>query len=133
MNHLLKITIIGILILLSCTTKNEIQNSTYTIEIQKNCTDSLALYTTNQGTYLHCGIGVSYDIKYEDKTDALSVLLYDYEFQYKPSSKIPIARFEFKKRESNLVLNSIEYLHEHYEGEFRYLDSKMRTAEYVKI
>lgn len=130
---LLKTTIIGIFILQACTAKNEMQYSTFTLEIQENCTDSLALYSSNLGSYYHCGIGVTFDIKYEDKTKELAVEIYDFEVQYKPSEKIPIARFNFKKDESNLLLNSIEYLHENYKGEFRYLEYKIRTAKYIKI
>lgn len=102
--------------LTSCTNKKEPTENIFTLEIEKNCTDSLFL-NNNSSSYYHCGIGVTFDVNYTIDKNLITAKVYDYQFQYKESKKIPIAEFSFHNERHHLILDSIKYLHHQYKGE----------------
>lgn len=123
---------ISIIISINAINPTEIKHSdkSYALFIMEHCSDTLTLKDNNVGTYYHCGVGFYYDIKYELDNDQLTVEVWESEYQYKPSKKVPIANLKFNSIDSYYILRSIEYLHEHYEGEFNYLLSKVNTGRY---
>ena len=118
--------------LISCF-ENELHTEEYIVEILENCSDTLVLEPRNIGEYYHCGIGVTFSHKYNLEGNLLSVIIYDFEYQHKPSNKVPIAELKFEKNNIHLKLISIKDLHEHYPGEFQYLQKYIHSEKYTRI
>ena len=53
----------------------------------------------NTGQYYNCGIGAIYDLKYELNLNGLTTEIYDFEYQYKQSKQVLIARIKFTTEE----------------------------------
>jgi hypothetical protein len=113
--------------------ENKLHTEEYIVEILENCSDTLILNPRNIGEYYHCGIGVTFSHKYNKEGNFLSVTIYDFEYQHKPSNKVAIAELKFEKNNKHLKLISIKDLHEHYPGEFRYLQKFLNSEKFKRV
>jgi len=105
--------------------KQELVNLTYVMKVSETVFDSLFLKSDSTGVYYDSGRGNSYQLKYEIAENEMQVVIYDFEFQYKPSNKVPIAKLMYEYAEDGLMLNSVDYLDDNYNGEIIYLENRL--------